>query len=123
VPDPRPFLFVALVLAVLCGIVATWRGLVSYRTAYALGVVLMVGSLAGWVLWHTVLEHGVALTSADPAAAAAATDEHHQGVLNTVIEHAITIPLEGVTKIAELAAVFVLVVLLWADPRATSHDG
>lgn len=120
VPDPRPFLFVALVLAVVVGTLATWRGLVSYRTAYALAIVLMLGSITGWVLWHTVFAHGVPLTSADPAAAAAATDEHHRGVLDTVLEHAITIPLEGATKVVELAAVLVLAVLLWIDPSATS---
>ena len=120
IPDPRPFLFVGLVLAVVVGTVAAWRGLIEFRTAYALGIVLMAGSIGGWILWHTVLNHGVALTAADPAAAAAATEEHHQGVLSTVIEHAIVIPLEGGTKVAELAAVVVLAVLLWADPRATS---
>jgi hypothetical protein len=120
IPDPRPFLFVGLVLAVVVGTVAAWRGFIKYRTAYALGIVLMAGSIGGWVLWHTVLNHGVALTAADPAAAAVATEEHHQGVVDTVIEHAIVIPLEGGTKVVELAAVVVLAVLLWADPRATS---
>lgn len=119
-PDPRPFLFVALVLAVVLGIVATWRGLLSYRMAYALGICLMLGSIGGWVLWHTVLNHGVLLTSADPTAAAAATEGHHQGVLDTLFEHAITLPLEGITKVVELVAVVVLAVLLWADPRATT---
>ena len=80
----------------------------------------MLGSIGGWVLWHTVLNHGVALTAADPAAAAAATEEHHQGVVDTVIEHAIVIPLEGGTKVVELAAVVVLAILLWADPRTMS---
>lgn len=122
-PDPRPFLFVGLVLAVVAGIVATWRGLVSYRAAYALGICLMCGSLVGWVLWHTILSHGVPFTSADPAAAAAATEESHQGVFDTVLEHALTIPLEGATKVVELAAVLVLAVLLWIDPRARSREG
>jgi hypothetical protein len=120
IPDPRPFLFVALALMVVGGAVAAWRGLIEFRTAYALGIVLMLGSIGGWVLWHTVLNHGVALTASDPTAAAAATEEHHQGVVDTVIEHAIVIPLEGGTKVVELAAVVVLAILLWADRRATS---
>lgn len=120
VPDPRPFLFVVLALAVAIGILAAWWGLIQYRTAYALGIVLMLGSIGGWVLWHTALEHGIPLTAADPTAAAAATEDHHQGVLDTVIEHALVIPLEGATKIVELAAVIVFAVLLWNDPCATA---
>lgn len=119
IPDPRPFLFVALGLVVIGGIVATWRGLVSYRLAYAVGICLMLGSIAGWVAWHTVFEHGVALTSAAPVGAE--TGGHHEGVLETVIEHALVIPLEGATKLVELLAVVVFLVLLWADPRASGE--
>jgi len=121
VPDPRPFLFIGLVLIVVAGTVAVWRGLIEYRTTYVLGLVLMLGSISGWVLWHTVLNHGVALTAANPAAAAAANEgHHHQSVLATVIQHAIVIPLEGGTKLAELAAVVLFAVLLLADPRSST---
>ena len=50
IPGPRPFLFVGLVLAVVVGTVAAWRGFIKYRTAYALGIVLMTSSIGGWVL-------------------------------------------------------------------------
>jgi hypothetical protein len=118
VPDPRPFLFVGLVLAIVIGVLAVRRGSIGHLTAYAFGIVLVSASVGGWALWHTVLSHGVLLTAADPAAATAATGNTHGGVLHTLSEHAVSLPLEGATKTVELAALAVLAVLLWADPRA-----
>lgn len=59
--DPRPLLFVVSGLATFAGIVAVARGRLDYRRAYGLGIALLAGYVIGWVAWHTILDHGLAL--------------------------------------------------------------
>lgn len=130
---PRAFLFVVSGIAVLGGIVATARGYVPYRLAYGLAIVTMLTYTVGWIAWHTVLDHGVAL-----GGGVAETDHSHShgGVLATLHSHYV-MPLVAtvrqsagghpgsgrvllgiVSKTLELAAVAVLLALLRGDPRA-----
>ncbi|EMA42100.1 hypothetical protein C447_00880 [Halococcus hamelinensis 100A6] len=118
VPDPRPFLFMGMVVAIVIVGMAVWRGLVEDRTVYAVLLILMLGSIVGWMLWHTILNHGVALTSSN----AAATEGHQGSVVSTLFTHFVTVPLEGGTKLVELAAVLVFGVLLRVTPRTTKTD-
>jgi hypothetical protein len=131
---PRALLFLLSSLAVLGGVVATARGHVERRTAYQLGVVAMVTFLVGWVAWHTVLDHGFALSGGTEP-----VDGHtHGGLFDTLASHYVA-PLlatvgaattEGgsartllgiVSKTLELAALALLLVLLRVDPDA--RDG
>ncbi|MFC7177203.1 hypothetical protein [Halosegnis marinus] len=63
---PRAPLFLLSSLALLGGMVAAGRGYVERRTAYQLGIAAMLVYLGGWVAWHTVLDHGFALSGARP---------------------------------------------------------
>ena len=126
---PRALLFLLSSLAVLGGVVAAARGHIERRTAYQLGVLAMVTFLVGWVAWHTVLDHGFALSGTSEQ-----VDGHtHGGLLDTLASHYVA-PLlatvgaattEGgsartflgiVSKTLELAALVLLFVLLRVDP-------
>ncbi|WP_255196978.1 hypothetical protein [Halorarius litoreus] len=128
---PRALLFLVSSLTILGGIVATARDHIDRRTAYQLGVVAMVTFLVGWVAWHTVLDHGFALSGG-----ADQVETHtHGGLLDTLGSHYVA-PLlatvgaataEGgsartllgiVSKTLELAALVCLLVLLRVDPAA-----
>lgn len=128
---PRPLLFLASSLAVLGGIVAAARGHVDRRTAYQLGALAMVTFLVGWVAWHTVLDHGFALTGGDQP-----VESHsHGGLLDTLASHYVA-PLLAtlgaatseagsartllgiVSKTLELGALALLLLLLRVDPAA-----
>jgi len=128
---PRGPLFVGSALALLGGIVATARGRLDRRTAYQLGVLAMVGYLGGWVAWHTVLDHGFALSGGAPEA----TAHSHGGLLATLYSHyvaplAATVgaatstggsarTLLGIVSVTlELLAVVLLGLLLRYDPAA-----
>jgi len=101
-PDPRPFLFVALALALLSGPYLVIHDRLSLRRAYQLGLVLMVLSVLGWVFWHET-GHGAFLTgSAVPGAGGG--HSHGGGVLGTIAEHYVVEPVEGLIKSVELAA-------------------
>lgn len=128
---PRALLFVASSLALLGGVGAAARGWIDRRTAYQLGIAMMATYLLSWVGWHTVLDHGLAL-SGD---AADAPTHAHGGVLATLVSHYVD-PLLAtvaastsetgsprtllgiVSKTLELAALALLLVLLRVDPAA-----
>lgn len=128
---PRPLLFVASAVALLGGVLAAARGWIPRRTAYLLGIAAMATFLVGWVAWHTVLDHGFALSGGDGG-----VDSHtHGGLVDTLASHYVA-PLaatvgaataEGgsartllgvVSKTLELLALGVLLVLLRLDPAA-----
>jgi hypothetical protein len=127
---PRGPLFVVSGLAVLVGLVAAGRGWLDRRTAYQLGIVAMVAFLGGWVAWHTVLDHGFALSGE-----AATTEHSHGGLLATIYSHYVepllaavgaattaggsARTLLGIVSVTlELVALALLVVLLRVDPAA-----
>lgn len=131
VERPRAPLFVVSGVAILGGLVAAGRGWLDRRTAYQLGIAAMAVYLGGWVAWHTVLDHGFALSGG----AATTTEHSHGGLLATLYSHyvepllaavgAATSPggsartLLGIVSVTlELAALVLLVVLLRVDPAA-----
>jgi len=120
-PDPRPFLFVALGLLLLAGPYLVSFDVVSLRTAYAGGALLLVGSIAAWVTWHAT-GHGAFLV--DGFSAPASGGGHSHGNQNTVLlilDHFNTEPVEGAIKLVETAAVAVFVTLLRTDPAVTAE--
>lgn len=115
-PDPRPFLFVALGLALLAGPYFVTRRIVPIRYAYLGGIVLLVGSILAWIGWHAT-GHGAFLV--DGLSAPAADDGHTHGTRNTVLlilDHVDTEPTETAIKTVEFVAVAILVALRFRDP-------
>jgi hypothetical protein len=134
VADPRPLLFVGSALATFGGIAAVARGRLDYRRAYLLGIALLAGYVLGWVAWHTVLDHGLALGGGSPAPT---PDGHtHGGLLGTLRSHyvdplvaTVTASTAGtpgtgrtllgvVSTSLELVGVALLATLLRVDPAA-----
>jgi hypothetical protein len=137
VADPRPLLFVVSGLATLAGIVAVARGRLGYRRAYGLGIALLLAYVLGWVAWHTVLDHGLALGGGGTPT----PDGHdHGGLLATLRSHYVEPLLATVTASTagtpgsgrtllgvasttlELVGIAVLVVLRRVDPAARVED-
>lgn len=122
-PDPRPFLFVLSAVAIFAGLVATRRGYLPLSTAYALGLAMMATYVVGWALWHTT-GHGELLFGQAIAGAEAAGHDH-AGVLATLVDHVVALPLETLTKTVEVIAAAIFAVLLRTDPaldRATDAE-
>jgi hypothetical protein len=133
IADPRPVLFFVSGVAILAGVVLVARGRLPYRTAYQLGLVVLVGYVVGWISWHTVLDHGLALGGGAPPAA---DDHDHGGLLGTLSSHYVEpllatvsastrgtpgtgrVLLSVVSVTLELVGVVLLAVLLRVDPRA-----
>lgn len=130
--DPRPLLFVGSALATFGGILAVARGRLDYRRAYGLGIALLLGYALGWVAWHTVLDHGLALGGGVPT-----PDGHsHSGVIAVLRSHyveplvaTVTASTTGtpgtgrtllgvVSTSLELAGILLLATLLRVDPAA-----
>jgi len=122
-PDPRPFLFVALALALLSGPYLVTREVVSLRTAYVGGIVLLVGSIAAWVFWHAT-GHGAFLVDGFSAPASGGGGHHHgqQNTVLLILSHFDTEPLEVAIKIIELGAVVIFGTLLWKDPAVVPRE-
>lgn len=128
---PRPLLFVPSGLAILAGLVLAGRGRLDRRTAYQLGIIAMGAYLLGWLGWHTVLNHGFALTGEVPP-----TSNHDAGgIIAVVLAHIIDPIAEtfrsatsgqgsvrtlfGIVAVAlELLVIGLLAVLLRYDPDA-----
>ena len=108
-PDPRPALFVLSGHAIALGITVAALGLVRRRRLYRPGAALMAAHLLGYVAWHTVLAHGVG-----------GTGEAHPSLTlgsagTVVLEHLLASPVVAASKLAELAALGLLVWLALAD--------
>jgi hypothetical protein len=80
---PRTLLFTLSGSAILVGLFATARGRLDLRRAYLLGATMLAAYLVGWLAWHTVLDHGFALTGGGPTE----TTHSHGGVLATLFSH------------------------------------
>ncbi|MBV0923758.1 hypothetical protein KTS45_06040 [Halomicroarcula limicola] len=122
-PDPRPFFFVAFAAILLAGPYFVTRGLVSLRNAYVVGTVLLCGSIAAWVFWHTT-GHGAFLVDGFSAPGGGGGG-HHSGDTNAVVlvlSHYVTEPVESAIKTIELAGVAIFVTLLWRDPAIVPKD-
>lgn len=118
-PDPRPFLFVAYAVALLAGPYLVTREKLSLRRAYQLGFLVMVLSFLGWVFWHET-GHGAFLTGAS-APSAGGHGHSHGGVLQTIANHYVVEPVEGVIKSVELGAAALFALLLRFDTDAEAE--
>lgn len=83
---PRPALFTVSGLVILGGMAATARGRLDLRRAYLLGVGVLAIYLLGWIAWHTVLGHGLALSGGSGGAETVA-GHSHGGLLDTLRSH------------------------------------
>lgn len=137
---PRALLFVVSSVAALAGLVAAGRGRLRRATAYRLGIALLATYLAGWLAWHTVLDHGTALAGAGAGRAAESLHDHG-GLFATVGSHYVAPIVEtlvaagsgapgtgrtllGVVSVTlELVGIGLLVALLWLDPAARADGG
>lgn len=137
--DPRPVLFLVSGLAIVAGLVAVASGRLDYRLGYRLGLLMLGVYVLGWVGWHTVLDHGFALSGAEGAPTD--TENHaHGGLLGTLQSHyvdplvaAVTASTEGtpgtgrvllgvVSVSLELLGMALLAALLRVDPAAQRDD-
>jgi hypothetical protein len=134
---PRTLLFTVSGIGILAGMVATARGRLDLRRAYLLGALVLAGYLVGWLAWHTVLDHGFALTGGGPTE----TTHSHGGVLGTLFSHYVepllaTLGAAGsgtpgtgrtllgiVSVTLELAGLVVLGLLLRGDPDIDRESG
>jgi hypothetical protein len=102
VPRVATLLFVLAIAGIVAGIVAVRFRLVSRRTVYALGLLLMLGQVGGWVAYHNLALLG----------------GHSHGsysVLSNTAAHFLGDPVEAAAKTAETLAAVLLVVLLRVD--------
>jgi len=113
-PDPRPFLFVALALVLLTGPYLVTRDRLSVRRAYVAGIVFVLLSFGAWVFWHQT-GHGAFLRGVP---APETTSHSHGGVLYSIYDHYVTTPTEGIVKSVELLAAGLFAWLLRNDPDA-----
>ena len=122
-PDPRPFLFVALAVALLSGPYLVTRGVVSLRNAYVAGTLLLVGSIAAWITWHAT-GHGAFLVDGFSAPASGGSGHSHNrgSTVFLILDHFNTEPLEAAIKTIELGAVAIFVTLLWKDPAIVPRE-
>lgn len=120
-PDPRPVLFVLSGGAIAVGIVATWRGHLSLSRAYKLGILMMAVYVVGWALWHTT-GHGQLFFGEAVSSTAGGGGDHHGGILHTIVDHIVTLPLEAASKSAEVGAIALFVALLRGDPDLTDDE-
>jgi len=121
-PDPRPFLFVALGVVLLAGPYLISFDVVSLRTAYVGGTLLLVGSIVAWVVWHAT-GHGAFLIEGFSAPDSGGGGHSHGG--NTVfliLDHFNTEPVEAAIKLIETAAVLLFVTLFRMDPAVVTGD-
>ncbi len=120
-PDPRPFLFVALALALLAGPYLVTRNVVTLRNAYVGGTLLLVGSIAAWVTWHAT-GHGAFLVDGLAAPAPDDSGHSHGNTALLILDHFDTEPVETAIKTVETAAVAIFITLLWKDPAIVPKE-
>jgi hypothetical protein len=112
-PDPRPFLFIGMGLAILGGMAAFRQGWVAPRTIHLGGIALMAAAVGGWMLWHAT-GHGTQILGPTLSGGAGHTHEG-SGVVATLVEHLLELPLETGSKTAEVMTAVILAVLLRAE--------
>jgi hypothetical protein len=120
-PDPRPVLFVLSGVAIVVGVLATWRGYLSHSRAYKLGILMMGIYVVGWAVWHTT-GHGQLFFGEAVSSTGGGEGHHHAGVLHTIVDHIVTLPLEAASKSAEIGAAALFVLLLRGDPAIADDE-
>lgn len=108
--DPRPLAFTLGAFALISGVLLGYNGFAG-RTLYLGGIAVTLSFLVGFVAWHTLLDHGAFWPHLEPNA-------HGGNPLVVAALHLRDDPLALVSKLAELALLGCLLVLLVADDRA-----
>ena len=105
--DPRPLLFTLTGFALVSGVLLGYNGFAG-RPLYLGGVAVAVALLGGFVAWHTLLDHGAFWPHLEPNA-------HGGNPLVVALRHLLEDPLVLVSKLAEVALLACLAVLLRVD--------
>lgn len=106
--DPRPLAFTLGAFALISGVLLGYNGFAG-RALYLGGGVVTGLFLLGFVVWHTLLDHGAFWPHLEP-------NVHGGNPLMVAVEHLLDDPLALVSKLSELALLAVLVTLLRVDP-------
>lgn len=106
--DPRPLVFTLSGLALFVGVLLAYND-IARRPIYLLGMALMVTYLGGYVVWHTVLDHGAFWPHI------ASQGHSDLSTVEVIVLHLVEKPLELVSKTAELLLLIVLAVLYRED--------
>lgn len=105
--DPRPLAFAFVAFALISGVLLGYNGF-GGRALYLGGVAVTLCLLVGFVAWHTVFDHGAFWPHLEP-------NVHGGNPLVVAAQHLLGDPLVLVSKLAELALLGCLGVLLRAD--------
>lgn len=111
-PDVRPFFFVVFALALLAGPYLVTRDVITLKRGYQLGVAAMALSILAWATWH-LTDHAAFLYPTSPSEVVGTT---HTGVVQTIVDHYVTEPVEGAIKTIELGAAMAFGALWRWDP-------
>lgn len=106
--DPRPVIFTLTAILIVIGIMMGRRRMYP-RVVYGAGILLMIGFVGGYVLWHTVLNHG-AFWPHIPE-----TPHTDLGYFEAVWLHLINDPIAMISIFHELALLGLLLVLFTHD--------
>lgn len=113
--DPRPLVFSLSGMAIFIGILLAYNG-IARRRIYLLGMALMVTYLGGYVVWHTVGDHGAFWPY---IASPGHTD---LGTVAVILLHLMQKPIELVSAITELLLFLVLATLYRIDPACGPEE-
>ena len=105
--DPRPLAFTLAAFALISGVLLGYNGFAG-RALYLGGAVVTGLFLGGFVAWHTLLDHGAFWPHLEPNA-------HGGDPLVVAARHLLDDTLVLVSKLAELALLACLLVLLGVD--------
>lgn len=105
--DPRPLAFTLAAFALISGVLLGYNGFAG-RPLYLGGVAVTGLFLGGFVAWHTLLDHGAFWPHLEPNA-------HGGNPLVVAVQHLLDDPLVLASKLAELALLACLLVLLRVD--------
>lgn len=105
--DPRPLVFTLGAFALISGVILGYNGFAGQ--ALYLGGILVTGLfLVGFVAWHTALDHGAFWPHLEP-------NVHGGNPLVVAVEHLLGDPLALASKLAELALLGCLLLLVRVD--------
>lgn len=110
--DPRPVIFTLTTILIVIGILMVRQGIYP-RVVYGAGILLMVGFIGGYVLWHTALNHG-AFWPHIPE-----TPHTDLGYFEAVWLHLINDPIAMISIFHELALLGILLVLFMYDTEVS----
>lgn len=118
-PDIRPFLFVVFALLLFAGPYLVTRDVVSLRRGYQLGIAVLGLSIATWMAWH-LTDHAAFLYANRATTATAGTT--HAGVVETVVGHYLSAPVDATIKTIELGGILAFGALWRWDPAIRDSD-